>query len=63
MVHFYLGMSHLNLSKNEDAIKEIQEALELSGSNLRIKSWLGYTSAIAKDKEKALRILDEIPSI
>lgn len=63
MAHFYLGMSYINLSMYEEAVEKFQKALELSGGNLRMKSWLAYAYAIIGTREKAEGILAELEEL
>lgn len=63
LAHFYLGMSQINLSMYEEAIENFQKALELSGGNLRMKSWLAYSYAIIGKKEEAADIMEELKGL
>ena len=56
-------MSYVNQSLYEEAEEKFQKALELSGENLRIKSWLAYTYARLGFEEKATGILTELAEL
>ena len=59
-MHDVLGISYLQKGDFEQAIKELQKAVKLSGGSPEYLADLGYGYARAGEKSEALKILDEL---
>jgi Flp pilus assembly protein TadD len=58
--HFFLGLVSAQQRNDSRAIAEIEAASELSGRHPLSLSGLGYALGLACEREKAIRILEEL---
>ena len=57
--HYWLGLSYEQLSRPADAIRELEKAVAASPISLYAAA-LGHAYAVAGQREKALRVLEEL---
>jgi len=58
--HMNLGLSYLEIGRQEDAIQEFQRASALSGRRALMQAVLGYAYAVVGMRPEAQRMLDEL---
>ena len=60
LAHFYLIPSYEQKGMFEEAIKELQKAIALSGGSASMTSLLGHVHAVSGSRDKALEVLKEL---
>jgi serine/threonine-protein kinase len=61
--HWCLAISLGGKGNFREAVPELQRAVTLSGGNTETQAWLGYTYAVAGERDKALQILKHLKSL
>jgi tetratricopeptide (TPR) repeat protein len=60
MAHYELGQASVQTHKYDEAILELQQAIELSGGNRLCTSHLAYVYALSGRRNEATKILDDL---
>ena len=60
MAHYQLGQALVQVGNYDEAIRELQQAIELSGGNPICTSQLGFAYAVSGRRNEALKILDDL---
>jgi serine/threonine-protein kinase len=60
LAHFYLIPAYEQKGMFEEAVRELQLAIELSGGSAAMKALLGRVYAVSGRREKALEVLEEL---
>lgn len=63
VAHLYLGLAFRQKSMYEQAIEELEEALNLSGNAPDIISALGHTYALSGDPDKARKLIKQLKEL
>jgi tetratricopeptide (TPR) repeat protein len=61
--HLWIGQALVQKGMYSEAIAEIQEAVRLSGGDIRARATLGHAYAVAGKQREALHVLDELKSL
>lgn len=61
--HFVLGLSYIELTQFDDAMRELERALVLSRQSPEILAGLGYCAARAGDVDRARAVLNELLAV
>jgi tetratricopeptide (TPR) repeat protein len=60
MAHYQLGQALVQVHNYDEAIRELQQAIELSGGNPLCTSQLGLVYGLSGRRNEALKILDDL---
>lgn len=60
MAHYQLGQALVQVHNYDEAIRELQQASELSGRNPICTSQLGFVYAVSGRRNEALKIVDDL---
>lgn len=60
LAHFYLIPAYEQKGMFEEAIKELQKAIALSGGSASMTALLGHVHAVSGSRDKALEVLEEL---
>jgi TolB-like protein/Flp pilus assembly protein TadD len=63
MALYWLGLTHFFLARYEDAIVSFQKAMQLPGGKIYSAGFLGMSYARCGQKEKALKVLEQIDEL
>ena len=60
VAHMFLGTAYIQQARYQDAILELQKAIEFSGGSAFMKAQLGHAYAAAGNREAAQKIIAEL---
>jgi tetratricopeptide (TPR) repeat protein len=60
LAHFYLIPSYEQKGMFDEAVRELETAIVLSGGSAAMMAWLGHVYAVSGRRDKALEVLEEL---
>jgi len=61
--HLWIGQAYVQKGMFKEAIDEINQAVQLSGGDIRMRATLGHAYAVAGQREEALKVLRDLQAL